>query len=156
VWPVIVALMLPAMTQGWSTYQNGVYAYELRYPEHFEVRPTGPEGRRDGRSIRVSPRDYAAATPVLHVHVGEDRESVGTLPADVPGMTATTVSVDVAGRPGRQTIYRWRTNGDIFMVDVRAPGVVLIFEPAAGTRGIEGTVWDEIIRSFRFSSKVSR
>jgi hypothetical protein len=153
---ILVAALLTGTTQAWSTYQNGLYGYELRHPQHFEVRPTGPEGERDGRSIRVAQREYAAPTPVLHVHVGQSSDSIAVLSSAAPGLTATTTPVDVAGRPGRQTIYRWRANGDIFMIDARAPGVVMILEPGAGTRAIEGTVWEEIIRSFRFSSAVSR
>lgn len=157
-WSIVIALWLGSIqtSSEWQTYRNALYGYELRHPDRFEVMPTGPEDKRDGRSIRVGQRDYAAPTPVLHVYVGEASESIGAALSGAADLTASTDPVDVAGKRGRRTVYRWRVNGDIFMVDVRAPGVVLILETGAGTREIGGTVWDQIISSFRFSTPLTR
>jgi hypothetical protein len=38
----------------WKTYKNDKYQYQVQYPDFCEVRITGPENARDGRTILIA------------------------------------------------------------------------------------------------------
>lgn len=136
---------------GWWVYRNAEYGYQISYPEEYDLWPTGPEGQRDGASIRIVRKNYAAAVPALDVVIDPEdslREMVAeTEPVD---MTVEVTDVDFGGRPGKQLELRWKANGELAFVELSLDGVTFVFDAAPGLVEFEGTVWWEIVSSFRF------
>jgi hypothetical protein len=138
-------------TADWQVYRNEQYGYEIRYPDGYELWPTGPEGRRDGASVRIAVKEHSAPAPVLDVHVGAAAAKFG-LPEDevVPDMEAVVDEVEINGLAVRVVSWRWKENREIVFVDVFAPQVLLQFHAAPGLSSMRETVWWEIVGTFRF------
>lgn len=136
---------------GWWVYSNARYGYQISYPEEYDLWPTGPEGQRDGATIRIARKNYAAPVPVLDVVIdpGESlRESV--VGVELVDMTAEVIDVNLGGKPGKQLALRWKANGELALVELSLDGVLFVFDPAPGLDEFEGTLWWEIASSFRF------
>jgi hypothetical protein len=136
---------------GWWVHSNAAYGYQISYPEEYDLWPTGPEGQRDGATIRIARKNYAAPVPVLDVVIGPEeslREKV--VDVDLVDMTAEVTDIDLGGKPGKQLELRWKANGELALVELSLDGVTFVFDAAPGLHEFEGTVWWEIVSSFRF------
>jgi hypothetical protein len=139
--------------QGWNTYSNAAYGYEIRFPAEFEARATGPEGQRDGRALRIARKEYAAPFPVLDVFVGRNA-AAGSLPeGTLPDMDRESRESRIGKTPASVTTLRWKATREIAFVQVSTTDVVLVLQPGTGVADINGTVWWEIIHSFRFVNR---
>jgi hypothetical protein len=135
----------------WHTYKNTRYSYEIQYPDGFELWATGPEARRDGASIRIAFKEYAAPAPVLDIHVARGMTEAGRLPETGTADLAVTVEdVELNGVRSRQVTYRWKQNGEILFVELHQPNVLFRFEAAAGLEDVRDTIWWQIMSTFRF------
>jgi hypothetical protein len=151
--PALLCACAPASLRyeaGEYIYHNRRYDYEIRYPDGFDLWATGPEGRRDGRSIRIALKDHAAPTPVLDIQVYPRAPA----PSPPPGyqlvdLTVAVAEVVVAGRSGEQVEYRWKESGDLAFFEVYLDGVYFTFQAGPGVRDIRDTAWWKIISSFR-------
>jgi hypothetical protein len=139
----------------WQVYSNSKYGYELRFPKGFEVRPTGPEGRRDGATIRVARKEHATPIPVLDITVHPKTAHAGfpRLPAELKDFTVTVNEIHLGGKPAKEAIYRWTSNGEIAFSEVYLDGIVFHVAAAPGTMDMHKTEWWEIISSFRLIDK---
>jgi hypothetical protein len=139
---------------GWHVYRNEKYQYEIQYPEGYDLWETGPEGERDGATIRIAPKDFAAPIPALGVHVYPQisvQERLEELSALEQSDIVTSVGdVEVNGLSGKQIAYRWQSNGELLMVELFLGDVYFRYEASAGTEDLQGTPWWEIISTFRF------
>ena len=153
----LALLMLQAPqtdSRNWNVYANAKYGYEIRYPHEFEALPTGREGQRDGASIRIKLKEYEAPAPVLDIYVGEASNARRSLPTDgAAGMDVLAVDVTVGNLRARQTTYRWKSNRDIALIEIRNPDFVFVFQPGAGISDFQTTVWYEVIQTFRLLKK---
>ncbi len=135
---------------GWWIYRNTKYAYEIAYPDSFELWETGTEGRRDGATIRVARKEYTAPAPVLDVWVVERESLLEKLAGDEPvDMTVTVIDVEVSGRPAKQAEFRWKANGELAFVELEFEDALFRFHAAPGLREFEGTVWWDVVSSYR-------
>lgn len=136
---------------GWSIYRNAKYGYQIGYPEGYELRVTGREDERDGRTIRIAWKEYAALTPALHVTLDptSSRYEV-TAGKGMKDMRVEVVDTEIGGRPARQVEFRWRATGDLAFVEIHREGVLFQFDASPGLREFGGTVWSEIVSSFEF------
>jgi len=141
-----------ATTTGWQVYRNEQYGYEIRYPHGYESWPTGPEGRRDGASVRIAVKEHSAPAPVLDVHVGAAAAKFGLPESDEvpPDMETVADEVEINGLAARVVSWRWKENQEIVFVDVSAPQVLFLFHAAPGLSSMRDTVWWEIVGTFRF------
>ena len=138
----------------WQTYENPKFGYEIRYPDGFEVRPTGPLDKRDGRSIRIALREHAAPTPVMDIHVQEQGATLEPLTTgELPDMDVTTGDVKIGGIQGRQLEYRWKSNGEIAFFILYVDNVVIEFHADSGIRDMRKTIWWKVIETLRFRRK---
>ena len=138
----------PAAT--WNTYSNAKYGYEIRYPDGFELWPTGPKGRRDGARIRIALAQHQAPAPVLDVYVGQGVGDTGHLPeAGLRDLDVAVEEVEVGGAPAREVTYRWKENGEIAFVEVRQPNVLFRLAAGPGLGDFAGTTWWRIVSTFR-------
>lgn len=135
---------------GWSIYRNAKYGYQIAYPDGYVLWETGREGERDGRSIRIGLKDYAALTPVLEVQVHPERSlyerSAG---GELRDMQVEVMDIDLAGLPARQVEFRFKTTGDLAFVEIHRDDALFLFHAAAGLREFEGTVWWKIVSTFQ-------
>jgi len=165
--PSLILLLLAACAPGcgqipaeetanteWQVYRNERHGYEIRFPDGYELWPTGPEGRRDGASIRIALEEHAAPAPVLDVHVGAAAAKYG-LPEDdgSPDMELVADEVEINGLAARVVSRRWKESQEIVFVDVSAPRVLFQFHAAPGLSSMRDTVWWEIVGTFRFLKK---
>lgn len=138
-------------TATWAVYTNSRYGYEIRYPADFEVRPTGGEGRRDGGTIRIALREYAAPAPVLDIFVRENAVEASRLPeTGIRDMNVDTRDIELGGARLREVTLRWKESGEIAFVQLTGPQVVFLFHANAGTADMRDTIWWKIIQTFRF------
>jgi hypothetical protein len=136
--------------RNWTTYSNAAYGYEILFPAEFEARPTGPEGERDGRSLRIARKEYAAPVPVLDLYVGSNAVSPDRRPEGTPrDMERETMESHIGVTPSTVTTLRWKATGEIAFMQISAPGVVFILQPGAGVKNVTGTIWWDIVSSFR-------
>jgi hypothetical protein len=134
---------------GWATYTNSKYGYEVQYPPGYEVRETGPEGARDGASLRVGYKEYEAPTPMLDIQVAPKTPPEGfpTL-GEWKDMTVSVSDVVVNGLAAKEAEYRWEANAELAFVEVWLDGVVFRFMASAGLQDFYDTPWWQIIASF--------
>ena len=137
-------------TAGWQVYRNEQHGYEIRYPDGYELWPTGPKGRRDGASVRIALKEHAAPAPVLDVHVGAAAAKYG-LPEDEGSsdMEAVADEIEINGLAARVVSWRWKENQEIVFVNVSTPEVLFQFHAAPGLSSMRDTVWWEIVSTFR-------
>jgi hypothetical protein len=116
----------------WNVYSNAKYGYEVRYPDGFEVWPTGPVGERDGRAIRIARKEHSAPAPVLDIQMQVPMPTLKAL-ADVElrDMDVTARDAEINGVPAREVTYRWKINAQ------------------AGVHDAHETIWWTIISTFR-------
>jgi hypothetical protein len=145
----------PTTKQGWSSYRNEKYGYEIQYPEGVEVRETGPESKRDGATIRLGFKEHAAPQPVLDIYVAPrtPEEKFPSRGTDVSAMALSVADVTVGSDAGRLAQYRWKESGDLAFAEAWVRGVVLRFDANAGVRDLRETQWWEIISSFRLRDR---
>ncbi len=135
----------------WRVYRNATYGYEIDIPSGFEVWPTGPAGERDGRSIRIGRREYAAAAPVLDIRVQKQRPTVDPLAdAEFPDVNTTVDCVEINGVRGTEVTFRWVANGDIAFVELHLGDALIEFHAQPGLTDMRETLWWRIISTFRF------
>lgn len=141
------------LSSGWQLYSNHKYGYEIAYPEGYGLWETGEEGNRDGATIRIGWLEYEALTPMLDIQV-EPRTAANEFP--VLGMQPQDLSVSVEdialnGQPARQAVYRWLEGGKLALVEINSQGVLFRFQASPATGEFEGTEWQQIISTFRFT-----
>ncbi len=141
------------LSSGWQLYSNYKYGYEIAYPEGYGLWETGVEGNRDGATLRIGWLEYEALTPMLDVRV-EPRTAANEFA--VLGMQAQDLSLSVEdivlnGQPARQAVYRWRESGKLALVEINSQGVLFRFQASPATGEFEGTEWQQIISTFRFT-----
>ncbi|MGH7587122.1 MAG: DUF3224 domain-containing protein [Gemmatimonadota bacterium] len=137
-------------TLDWHTYTNNRYGYEIRHPDGFDLWPTGPEGERDGATLRIARKEYAAPAPVLDIDVRYGEAHPEPAPAASPGMDVAIVDHRINGVDARQITYRWESNGEIAFLEVHRSGVLFRFQAGVDFFDIRDTIWWEIISTFRF------
>lgn len=137
---------------GWWIYRNAKYGYRIGHPEGYELWATGPEGERDGRSIRIGIENYAAPTPVLDVVLGPAVRIYETLAAGKPpkDMRVEVRAIEMGGGPARLVEFRWKSTGDLAIVEIHGPDVLFQFHAQPGLREFRGTIWWQIVSSFQF------
>lgn len=136
---------------GWSIYRNAKYGYEIRFPAGYELRATGREGERDGRAIRIGWKEYAAITPALHVTLDPTNSLYEvTAGEELKERRAQVIDIELDGKPARRVEFRWKATGDLAVVEIHGHGVLFQFHAQPGLQELEGTVWWEIVSSFRF------
>ncbi|OHB75798.1 MAG: hypothetical protein A2Z34_07145 [Planctomycetes bacterium RBG_16_59_8] len=137
---------------GRHIYTNSKHGYEIRYPEGFDLWATGAEQERDGATIRVAFKDYAAPLPVLDIQVSPRtaREKFPSVDAQPNGMTVSAADVQVNGISGRQAQYRWTASGDLAFVEIYLEGVIFRFYTSTDIPDFQKTEWWAIISTFRF------
>lgn len=134
----------------WHTYRNTRYGYEVRHPPGTEVIEVGPPQQRDGRSIVVRRRDYAAVAPNVHIDfVGDGSGSAPAPEGPLRDLEVGVAEVAVGGERGRRVEYRWKANGEISMVELRLPRFRLRYAAQAGVHDPYWTPWWRIVTSFR-------
>lgn len=143
------AQQAPADSSDWQVYRNARYGYEIRYPNGFELWPTGPVGERDGRAVRIALREHAAPVPVLDVRVLSETAAEPWAAADLPDMDVALADVEVNGVRSIEVTYRWKVNGDIAFVDWHVQDTLIQFHAQPGLRDVRETVWWKIISTFR-------
>jgi hypothetical protein len=131
----------------WQVYRNSTYRYEIRYPVDFELRPTGPEGERDGATIRIGRKNYAAPRPILDIDVTGGKPDAPVQAAD---MTAMVDTVDIGGVPAHRRILRWKESGEIAYVVIGIREAKLVFAANGGLKSGLDAPWDAIVGSFRW------
>jgi hypothetical protein len=139
---------------GWHVYTDSKYGYEIQYPDGMEVLATGTDPERDGQTIRIGFKEYAALAPALHIQV-EPRTPEDQFPklgTQVSGFTVSVDDIQVNGRPARQAQYHWTENGDLAFAEIYLEGVVFFFDAAAGVRDFQDTEWWAIVSTFRLHS----
>jgi hypothetical protein len=137
----------------WNTYSNQKHGYEIKYPEGFDLWPTGPEGKRDGASIRIALKEHQALTPVLDVQINPRTSKEQFLkkimkPKD---MTLEIKSMMINGSEAKQAEFRWEVNKEIAFVHIHLNGVVFRFAAASGLKNFSDSQWWQIISKFRFT-----
>jgi hypothetical protein len=128
----------------------------IQYPDGFAVWATGVEGERDGASLRVAFKDYAAPVPVLdiQVHPKTAKDKFPTLGSEPKGLTVSILDVYLNGVAGKEADYHWTSTGELAFSDIDLDGVVIFhFASGSGMKDLHGTQWWEIICSFRFVKK---
>ena len=134
----------------WQTYRNPSYGYEIRYPDGFEVWPTGSPGQRDGRSIRVGRSEYAAPVPVLDVYLEPELPCEEySLSLDGPDVDMTAADVAINGVRARQVTYLWKSNSEIAFVNLCIRDTLFQFQAPPGLQDFHESVWWTIISTFR-------
>ena len=142
---------VPSEVADWLSYDNARYGYEIRYPAELEVWPTGPRRQRDGRSIRIARREHAAPVPVLDIHLGE--RALAPAPEEMGELRDLQVrarEVEIHGVRGHESVYRWKSNGEIWMVRLQLGDALIEFHAAPGLEDFLGTVWWQVVSTFRF------
>ncbi len=140
---------------GWTVYSNSKYGYEISYPEGYDLWETGPEGERDGASIRIGLTEYQALTPMLDVEI-EPRmgtDEFARVPADLKDLRLQLDDIELGGAAAKQAEYRWVQDGDLAFVEINLEGVLFRFSAGPGMRELRNTPWWEIISTFRFTKK---
>ncbi len=139
--------------EGWRVYVNERYGYEIRYPDTHDLWPTGPEGERDGRSIRVAIKEFQAPRPILDLRVFPPPDMPEGKEAPGPDLARDDEPVIIGGIAGRLLTYRWKKTGAVSLVRVVLPGAMFTYQPPVGARDVRGSVWWKIIESFRWIPK---
>ncbi len=138
---------------GWYTYRNNEYQYEIQYPDGFDLWPTGPEGERDGKAIRIGLFEYAAPTPVLDIQIRPTKSwEDAPIGAEINDMIVTIDDVDVNGLAGKQVEYRWESSEELLIVELYLDDVLFNFQARSGsdTYDFQDTEWWEIVNTFHF------
>jgi hypothetical protein len=134
------------------TYSNDAYGYEIQYPEAFDLWPTGPEGKRDGASIRIAIKDHQAPAPVLDIRISPrtpESEFSGTISPSID-LTAESEAVSINGVPAKEWNFFWKSNGEIAFVEIYLDGVVFQFAAGSGLTDFHTSQWWNIVSTFRF------
>jgi hypothetical protein len=140
-------------TPGWSLYSNAAFGYEIQFPGGFDLWPTGPEGEREGASIRIAIQDRQALFPILDITVSPRAPEPGfSKPgATSPDLTADAADVVVGSLPAREQTLRWKTNNEVAFVEIFLEGVVFRFTAEPGMTDFHSSEWWDIISTFRFT-----
>ncbi len=141
----------PYALKGWSRYKNISYGYEIYYPDKYDLWPTGPEGRRDGFSIRIAYKDYEAPVPVLDIQISPKvtRDEFEVSYGQLDDMDLTSSRRQIDSREGIQKEYRWKSNGETSLVAIYLDGMVFNFMAGSGIANFQETEWWMIVSSFR-------
>jgi hypothetical protein len=140
---------------GWSVYSNDTYGYEIQYPEGFDRWPTGPEGQRDGASIRIAVKDRQSPVPVLDIRISPrtSEEEFTAASGKSVDFKIQPGAVSISGAPAKERIRFWKSNGEIAFVEIYLDGVVFQFAAASGLTDFHASEWWKIISTFRFLRK---
>ncbi len=138
----------------WQLYYNPEYGYQIEYPAGYDLWDTGPEGARDGATIRISLHEYQAITPALDVHVAPDTTSGRFPPLGMQPQELTTELEDISlnGVTASEVRYLWKATGDLAYVDIDLDGVLFVFMAGPSMTGeFHESEWYAIISTFRFT-----
>ena len=144
-------LLIASDLAEWRTYRNAKYGYEIRYSEEFEVWPTGPAGERDGRTIRVGLKEHAAPAPVLDIQMQAPAPTLESLAdLELRDMDIIAGDAEINGVPAREITYRWKSSGDVALVELSFRDVLMVFHAHSAVGDVHKTVWWKVISTFRF------
>jgi hypothetical protein len=152
---IAVAGDLPASPDStWHTYVNAKYGYSIRYPDGYELCPTGWNGETDGATIRIAVRYSSAYGNLLDVVVCPGAPMEAGAP---PGQTETTITrvrdERLDGAPIRVEETRWKKDGSLGWARIYREGAVFDYLGGNGVSDIQDTVWWQIVSSFTFIEK---
>jgi hypothetical protein len=134
----------------WQTSRNLKYGYEIRFPANFEAWPTGPKGERDGRTIRIARKEFAAAAPVLDIRIRAENDMARSRSDfESPELKLTREQLVINHAPAVQITGRWSVNDEVAFVDLFIGKALIEFQAPPGLHSIDDTVWWEIISTFR-------
>jgi hypothetical protein len=138
---------------GWILYANEKYGYEIQYPDGCDLWPTGPEGERDGASIRIGVKDRQAPVPVLDIQVEPRTPEAEFADAFVQSsdLRFESETVLIGKKPAKELTLYWKSNNEIAFVIIYLKGVVFQFSAEAGLQDFHASPWWEIISTFRLT-----
>ncbi|MFO1465697.1 MAG: hypothetical protein U1F35_04515 [Steroidobacteraceae bacterium] len=135
----------------WRTYANAKYGYRISHPDEFELILTGLEHERDGRTFRIVRRNHAAPVPTLDVQLEPNAplEPGTSVLGSSFDRTVTRMPIVLDGRNGTESVYRFKSSGEVASIVIDLGAVRFLFTASADTQDFRATPWWQVIQSFQ-------